>query len=112
MDSLICGAINRKGMRCRAFVVAGGKRCRNHGGWSTGPRTPSGRARCAENMRRVRIKGPGAGHRKTDKTRKHREAMVRRRKLVEANQARRTARWELKKKQKLIAAGIPLVPGN
>jgi transcriptional regulator with XRE-family HTH domain len=46
-----CGAINRDGANCRAKAVKGKTRCRLHGGLSTGPRTPEGRARLAEAMR-------------------------------------------------------------
>lgn len=52
-----CGARTRAGASCQArgyrrpdgTVSA---RCRMHGGASTGPRTPEGRARCAEAARR------------------------------------------------------------
>jgi len=37
-----CGARTRKGAPCKAPSVAGGKRCRIHGGASTGPRTAEG----------------------------------------------------------------------
>jgi hypothetical protein len=68
-----------------------------------------GKLRCAENMRRVRINGPGPGHRKTDKARRRREAAARRRALWEKRQERkrlRAFRW----KQKLrLGAGLPLL---
>ncbi len=39
----ICGAHARStGQPCRAHALANG-RCKNHGGLSTGPRTPEGR---------------------------------------------------------------------
>jgi hypothetical protein len=41
-----CGARTRCGGSCRQPAMANG-RCRMHGGLSTGPRTPEGRARCA-----------------------------------------------------------------
>src|SRR5579872_4704179 len=50
-ESATCGARTRDGGRCVA-PVAPGKRCRHHGGASTGPRTPEGRARCSEAGRR------------------------------------------------------------
>jgi hypothetical protein len=37
-----CGARTRTGAPCKAPAVAGGKRCRMHGGASTGPRTAKG----------------------------------------------------------------------
>jgi hypothetical protein len=47
-----CGARTRSGKRCRAWPVLGMRRCRMHGGRSTGPRTSEGRARIAESNRR------------------------------------------------------------
>jgi hypothetical protein len=43
----ICAARNRQGRPCCNKVVPGKRRCRFHGGLSTGPRTPEGRARIA-----------------------------------------------------------------
>lgn len=40
-----CGARTRTGAPCKRKPVRGKKRCRNHGGLSTGPRTPEGRAK-------------------------------------------------------------------
>ena len=42
-----CGARTRAGCPCRAPAISGKLRCRMHGGRSTGPRTPEGRARIA-----------------------------------------------------------------
>ncbi len=39
-----CGAKTRKGHPCRAKSLPGKRRCRFHGGMSTGPRTPEGKA--------------------------------------------------------------------
>jgi hypothetical protein len=47
-----CGARTRKGTPCLVRVEAGRRRCRFHGGLSTGPRTPGGKARIAEAQRR------------------------------------------------------------
>lgn len=47
-----CGALTRKGTPCRALSEPGRRRCRFHGGRSTGPRTPEGKARIAEAQRR------------------------------------------------------------
>ncbi len=52
-----CGAKCRNGQPCRAHVVRGRKRCRNHGGLSTGPRSQAGRdAIAASNRRRADTK--------------------------------------------------------
>jgi hypothetical protein len=47
-----CGARTRMGTPCQALGRGRGGRCKLHGGKSTGPRTPEGRARIAEAMRR------------------------------------------------------------
>ncbi len=43
----ICGAKTRSGESCSKFPVKGKRRCRNHGGLSSAPKTPEGRARIA-----------------------------------------------------------------
>lgn len=43
-----CGAKTRKGKPCRNKSEAGKRRCKFHGGMSTGPRTPEGKARITE----------------------------------------------------------------
>lgn len=48
----LCGARNRKGEPCKAKALPGKRRCKFHGGMSTGPRTPEGRNRIAEAQRR------------------------------------------------------------
>jgi hypothetical protein len=49
----ICGAKTRKGRPCRMRPATPfAKRCRLHGGLSTGPKTPEGRARIAKAQRR------------------------------------------------------------
>jgi hypothetical protein len=47
-----CGARNRQGKPCAVKVEPGKRRCRFHGGLSTGPKTAAGRARIAEAQRR------------------------------------------------------------
>jgi hypothetical protein len=47
-----CGARNRQGQPCAVRVVPGKRRCRFHGGLSTGPKTPEGRERIAAAQRR------------------------------------------------------------
>ena len=39
----ICGAKTRQGTPCRRKLLLQGYRCSNHGGKSTGPRTPEGK---------------------------------------------------------------------
>lgn len=48
-----CGARrHRDGQPCQAKSEPGKRRCRFHGGRSTGPRTPEGKARALANLRR------------------------------------------------------------
>jgi len=47
-----CGARTRKGTPCRARALPGQKRCRFHGGLSTGPKTREGRERIAQVQQR------------------------------------------------------------
>ncbi|WP_074743055.1 HGGxSTG domain-containing protein [Celeribacter indicus] len=56
----VCGAKTRSGGACQCRPVHGSKRCRLHGGLSTGPKTAAGRERIAEAQRRRH-----ASHRKT-----------------------------------------------
>ena len=49
---LPCGARTRSGGRCRGLRVIGKRRCRMHGGKSTGPTTSEGRARIAASNQR------------------------------------------------------------
>ena len=44
-DRARCGAKTRAGGTCKAPAMWGKKRCRMHGGLSTGPKTAEGRAR-------------------------------------------------------------------
>ena len=39
-----CGAKTRSGVPCAKFPIEGKRQCRLHGGLSTGPKTPAGRA--------------------------------------------------------------------
>lgn len=58
---VICGAKrHRDGKPCRAKSEPGKKRCRFHGGRSTGPRTPEGRARALANLRQYQEPKGGA----------------------------------------------------
>jgi len=49
---MTCGARTRKGEPCRAKSEPGKRRCRFHGGMSTGPRSQEGRERIAEAQRK------------------------------------------------------------
>ena len=51
---VICGAKTRKGGECRNKSEPGKRRCKYHGGKSTGAKTPEGIARIAEAQRRRR----------------------------------------------------------
>lgn len=43
-----CQATSKRSrLQCKAPAIKGKNVCRNHGGFSTGPRTPEGRERCA-----------------------------------------------------------------
>ena len=46
-----CGAMTRKGTPCKCLAVPGRTRCKLHGGASTGPKTPEGRAKIAASNR-------------------------------------------------------------
>ena len=48
---VVCGAKTRKDTSCRNLSEPGRKRCKFHGGKSTGPRTCEGKARIAEAQR-------------------------------------------------------------
>lgn len=51
-SSPACRAQNREGRPCSNKALVGKLRCRFHGGLSTGPKTPEGRARIAAAQRR------------------------------------------------------------
>lgn len=52
---VICGArTKRNGLPCRAKSEPGKRRCKWHGGLSTGPKTPEGKARALANLRKFR----------------------------------------------------------
>ena len=62
-----CGAKTRSGAPCAKYPIAGKRRCRNHGGASTGPKTAEGRARiAAANTKHGRFKNWRA-HREREK---------------------------------------------
>ena len=45
-DIKLCLAKTRSGVPCQKHPIAGRTRCRLHGGLSTGPKTPEGKAAC------------------------------------------------------------------
>lgn len=46
-DRVVCGARRRRdGQPCTALSVPGRRRCKWHGGMSTGPRSRKGKAKC------------------------------------------------------------------
>src|SRR5215207_9143830 len=70
-----CGAQTRKDTPCQVRVEAGKRRCRFHGGRSTGPRTPEGKARIAAAQRkrwaecraRIGVRAEPLGHSRDDR---------------------------------------------
>lgn len=61
-----CGARTRAGGNCRARIVPGKRRCRIHGGLSSGPKTPEGRALIARAQRSRWAKHKLSKHRVVD----------------------------------------------
>jgi hypothetical protein len=56
---VICGARRRRdGQPCQAPSVPGKRRCKWHGGASTGPRTDKGRAKAKANLRQYKVSEP------------------------------------------------------
>ena len=49
-----CGAMTRAGNQCRRKPVPGKRRCPNHGGLSTGPKTAEGQLRALAALQRGR----------------------------------------------------------
>jgi hypothetical protein len=42
---ITCSAIKKNGQRCGCWLLFKGGKCKHHGGLSTGPKTPEGKAR-------------------------------------------------------------------
>lgn len=58
---VICGAKRRRdGQPCQALSVPGKRRCKWHGGASTGPRSDEGRARSLANLRQNKSQDAGS----------------------------------------------------
>ncbi|RSU47559.1 hypothetical protein BRX43_14030 [Sphingomonas sp. S-NIH.Pt15_0812] len=51
LAGLACGATTRRGHPCKRTDLHLNGRCKFHGGCSTGPRTPEGKARSLANLR-------------------------------------------------------------
>ncbi|OVW43579.1 hypothetical protein BME19_19290 [Klebsiella pneumoniae] len=49
---MTCGATTRKGTPCKMTALYASGRCKLHGGMSTGAKTPEGKARQLEGLRR------------------------------------------------------------
>jgi hypothetical protein len=50
---MVCGGIGRRsGKPCKSSALYANGRCKWHGGLSTGPKTPEGKARSLANLRR------------------------------------------------------------
>ena len=62
LRNLTCGARTQAGEPCRMTGLFANGRCVWHGGKSTGPRTPDGRARALENLQLGRIKRGKSRH--------------------------------------------------
>lgn len=56
LRGLTCGAIKKNGRPCGMTTLEANGRCKFHGGASTGPRTPEGRAKALENLKLGRLK--------------------------------------------------------
>ncbi|WP_369334892.1 HGGxSTG domain-containing protein [Tahibacter harae] len=58
-----CGAHTRRGTPCQGGKIPGRKRCKWHGGLSTGPRTEAGKRKSLQNLVQFRTANPGAAAR-------------------------------------------------
>jgi hypothetical protein len=50
----VCGAKTRRGTPCQAKHLLRGGRCKSHGGRSSGPKSPAGKARALRNLLNVK----------------------------------------------------------
>jgi hypothetical protein len=112
MGSVVCGALTRSGMLCRSLAVTSSKRCRLHGGMSTGPTSVIGKLRSGARLQLYRITDGGRGKPKTDKARRKREAATKRRMAWLEQQDKKRAREEKWRRRKAIESGLPLIDMN
>lgn len=87
---LQCRARTRKGTPCKCMRVPGKKRCKYHGGLSTGAKTPEGKAMVTKNLekaRQVLMGKPREWHRA--KGLKAAETMRKRRQIAELKEKRK-----------------------
>jgi hypothetical protein len=56
LRGLTCGAIKKNGKPCGMTTLGANGRCKFHGGASTGPTSPDGRAKSLENLKLGRLK--------------------------------------------------------
>lgn len=68
MQREFCGAKTRKGTPCKRRDIYESGRCPLHGGLSTGPTTPEGKARVTRNLPWVKKREPGQGDDRQDQT--------------------------------------------
>jgi hypothetical protein len=113
MRHMLCGSRNRNGRECRAFPVRGSRRCKWHGGMSTGPLTPEGKLRCYWAGIGAWLAAGGRPHRGPNRTAAERqrlaEAKLNRRIAWRKRQERREAKAEHRRRKERLAAGLPLL---
>lgn len=108
-----CGARNRRdGSQCVAFPVRGSRRCKWHGGMSTGPVTIEGKRRCYAAGIGAWLAAGGRPHRGPNRSPAERArlkaAKLRRRKMWSERKDRKRERRAHNEQQKRLAAGLPL----
>ena len=103
---------NRDGNQCQAFPVRGSRRCKHHGGLSTGPTTYEGAQRCYELGLKAWRAGGGRARRGPNRPPAERArfkaAKLRRRKLWSERKDRKRDRQAHRDRRKRVAAGLPL----
>lgn len=90
-------ATNRRGLPCQCTPLPGKKRCKHHGGLSTGPRTAEGKDKARESLVKARAALAGPEHEEARRLRSLRGWTTRRKREKEARWAARfaslPARW-------------------
>jgi hypothetical protein len=109
---MLCGARNRDGRRCTAYPVRGSRRCKWHGGLSTGPTSYQGAQRCYETgLKAWREMGgwaPRGPNRPPGERARLKAAKLRRRRLWVERQERKRERHARREYRARIADGRPL----